>query len=423
MKRVTQFMTWVPVLCFPTLLFCGGGGASPVVASPDDASSSGKDTGVSMNGDGGGTISHPDGATTPRDGGGAVPHDTSAPPSDAGVVSSDSSFSGNVCPTGLTCGTLDPVVVAGGASSGVLEVPFNNTNGQHYYCFPAPGSGIVANGLLFIHLVGTGSDPALDHQMELEACTLGFAAIGPMYENHDQVTGTCEAFGAAADACYTEVHEAVVYGNSYSLPNDAGTPASYTPNDSLVHRTATLLSYLAAKESAFPGWQTFTSEFAAKNAGHIVLAGHSQGSGHSLYWSHRLAPTREIMLSGPPDRVHKTGGATATPTWISNFASDAGLAPSQLYGFNNVADNVVDIGWAMSNDDALGMASAQCAFDESLASSCHRVIIDAGCSSLPGAGNSAHGSTEVLDFGPAPACARGANGHNNANAWQYLLGK
>jgi hypothetical protein len=225
--------------------------------------------------------------------------------------------------------------------------------------------------------------------------------------------------GPNEDACYTEVHEAVIYGNSY--PIDAGlTPASYTPADSLVHRTATLLAYLAQTQTSFPAWATYSSDYASGDASHVVLAGHSQGSGHSLYWSHNLAPSREIMLSGPPDRIF-TGSATATPTWIQSFAIDAGIAPGQLYGYNNVNDGVVNFSWAMSNDDALGMASATCAFDQSLSAGCHRVIIDAGCSST--ASDYAHASTEVYDFGPAPICERGVAGHNNNNAWTYLLGE
>jgi hypothetical protein len=322
------------------------------------------------------------------------------------------------CAPGVVCGTLDPVAIAG-PDSGILEVMLESGNGQHFFCYPQPGGNITANGLLFIHVVATRSNPATDHEMELEACSLGFAGIGPMYEDYDEVTGTCDPLGTESDACYTEVHEAVVYGHSYALPNGM-TPASYTPADSLVNRTATLLRYLATAHADVPAWQTFSNDFAASDASHVVLAGHSQGSGHSLYWSHRLAPTREIMLSGPPDRVHTANGGTKTPTWIQSFASDAGIAPGQLYGFNNVADSVVDIGWAMSNDDALGMASSTCNFNETLPSDCHRVVIDAGCSS---AGENAHGTTEVSEFGRAPGCITNTPGQDNLPTWQYLLGR
>lgn len=382
------------------LICCSG-------SSGDDSSSDGNDSGADGS-------SSADGASS----------------SDGAIQDSGASTFANLdCDSGLNCGTPDPVAIAP-LDSGIQPITaVGGLKDKHFFCYPAAGSGITPNGMLVIHLVGTNSDPGIDHNFETEACNGGFAAIGPAYQNTDQVTGTCDGEGVNQDACLQEVHEAVIYGNSYMIP-DGTTPASYTPGDSIVNRTATLLAYLAKTYTDFPEWQIFSTELAAGNASHVVLAGHSQGSGHSLYWSSHLAPSREIMLSGPPDRIRQSAVATTTPDWISNFSVDSGIHPAQLFGFNNVDDGTVSITWAMGNDDSLGMSAPECDFDQPIPTGCQRIIIDAGCSSGNGAtdadkdaGDNAHASTEVPEFGPAPRCERADPGHDNGPAWQYLLTK
>jgi hypothetical protein len=392
-------------LCASVLICCSGSSGGGSSSNDGDASGDGSSSSDGATGDGN---SIPDGAI-----------------GDSGSTT----FANLDCDSGLNCGTPDPVAIAP-ADSGIQPITaVGGLKDKHFFCYPAAGSGITPNGMLVIHLVGTNSDPGIDHNFELEACNGGFAAIGPAYENTDQVTGTCAGEGANQDACLQEVHEAVIYGNSYMIP-DGTTPASYTPGDSIVNRTATLLAYLAKTYTDFPEWQTFSAELAAGNASHVVLAGHSQGSGHSLYWSSHLGPSREIMLSGPPDRIRQSPTVTTTPNWIASFNVDSGIKPSHLFGFNNVDDGTVDIAWAMGNDDSLTMPASECDFDQPIPSGCQRIIIDAGCSSGIGAtaadkdaGDNAHASTEVLDFGPAPRCERGDLGHDNGPAWQYLLTK
>src|ERR1700723_3194790 len=97
--------------------------------------------------------------------------------------------------------------------------------------------------MVLLHFVGTFDDPALDDALPRFACSLGYAAVAPMWENSIEVETVCDPLTdkTAQSACFGETRRAVLYGDTPQVP-----PVSVSTSDCIVNRTATLLAGLVS---------------------------------------------------------------------------------------------------------------------------------------------------------------------------------
>lgn len=148
----------------------------------------------------------------------------------------------------------------------------------------------LQNDSLLITLGGTNSLPS-DYKAFTEvAVAKGYAAIGIDYDNH-VISTTCKAH--SDDLCFDRFRREVVVGNSRSslLNVDA--------DNSILQRIHDTLSLLALYEPAHFAQFIQNEQIQWQK---IVVAGHSQGSGHAAYLS-KLVPLKGVLLfAGPQDR-------------------------------------------------------------------------------------------------------------------------
>ncbi len=306
-------------------------------------------------------------------------------------------------------GVVDPVALAPGID-GVPVGELGETDGLHFHCRPENAES--HNGKLAIHFVGTGADPLTKHDFSLRACSLGFAALAPMYENSQGVRDLCQN----DSTCYEAVRKEIIYGIDESPLVEVSSASS------LLNRTETLLTHLAATDSSFPAWARLASEFSQGAWDALTLSGHSQGSGHALLLARDHAVERVVMLAGVPDSL-SVDRATAPAAWILEFQSASPkTASSRFYGYNHQDDGLAGYSAVIANYETLGMDPIACAAGgpdiSTYPSACRRLYVPAsGCGDFE-----AHRVVAVDTFGTAEApCSIPGNDHSNAYPWQFLL--
>ncbi len=121
----------------------------------------------------------------------------------------------------------------------------------------------------------------------------GYHAIALDYEDN-VLTVSCAHSTEAK--CFDNYREAIVTGAAVS------DKIQVDPADSILNRIQKLLVYLVKNDPA-GGWQEFVTDGqpAQPAWNRIVVAGHSQGSGHAAYIGKMFAVDRVLMFSGPQD--------------------------------------------------------------------------------------------------------------------------
>lgn len=150
---------------------------------------------------------------------------------------------------------------------------------------------------------------------------LAYHVIALDYEN-TVVAASC--VHSADSACFDTYRAAIV----------SGTPGSdkirVTPANSILNRFDKLLACLA-KQDPHGGWNEFFAD--GKPAwNHIVLAGHSQGSGHAAYIAKLYEVDKVLMFSGPQDYL---SDLDKPAPWESRPGA---TPPSRFYAFLNLND-------------------------------------------------------------------------------------
>lgn len=299
-------------------------------------------------------------------------------------------------------GTADPTVLGAGiepVAAGIVP----GDPGHHWYC--RPGSGVPWNGRLVLHLVGTYSDPERDHRFAERACSLGWAAIAPMYENRDAVRGTC---GEDA-ACYEGFHAEVVDGVDRS-------PVNVDASNAISNRTRTLLDALRAGDPGFAGWPSLAAELRDADWPSVLVSGHSQGSGHALYVAREHAIARLVMLAGPADQLRDGMPDHAPPPWLVELPTNTATPVERFHAYIHQDDSIENVAQVFASWDAMGLGAA---CDYALAggydATCRRILIASdGCGGL-----NAH--TTVVSRFWGPMCRIGGAGFNNVATWAFLL--
>jgi hypothetical protein len=361
-------------------------------SSTPAAQSSASDGGDAATSDGGAQ----DGAATDGAGGGAV--------------TCDAQFGANVCH-----GIVDPTTLG----SGIHAVPSQTANGKpglDFFCRPADPKAY--GGVVLLHFVGTLDDPELDNAFPRLACSLGYAAIAPMWENAVEVGVVCDPLAKTEQAtCYGETRRAILYGDKPQIP-----PVDVSVADSIMNRTATLLAGLASIDPGFSAWKDISDHFVAKDLSSFILSGHSQGSGYALMLGGDFAAQRVVMLAGPDDRVDSGKPDNSAPDWLASFpALPPKTPPSRYYAYYNDGDTVGSVPQYQANYDLIHVGATQCDFvgaaKPAYPPACRRVVFPAGCTD----GLNAHGDVTVATFGAPPTCALGGPANDNQFAWRFLL--
>lgn len=170
--------------------------------------------------------------------------------------------------------------------------------------------GVASNGLLLISLGGTSSRPADLLAFDKEAAALGYHVLAIDYPNSVISTAPRDNPSPAA---YDWFRREIVTGDPVS------DLVAVDPANSLNSRITLLVDLLARRNPA--GWGAFRNA-AGVDWSRVVVAGHSQGSGHAAYLG-KLHPLRGvIMLAGPQD-THPAGPVP----WLSQ----PGATPGERY--------------------------------------------------------------------------------------------
>ncbi len=174
---------------------------------------------------------------------------------------------------------------------------------------------------LFLFVVGTGSKAESSLPIDSAFAKWGYHAISLDYE--DKVPAVACAHGLDI-ACFDHYRDAIITGAAVS------DKISVDRANSILNRLQKLLVYLV-KQDPDGGWGEFVDN-GQPVWSRIVVAGHSQGSGHAAYLGKMFKVDKVLMFSGPQDYLDDLdkpapwqAGPSATP-------------PSRFFAFLNVND-------------------------------------------------------------------------------------
>jgi hypothetical protein len=136
----------------------------------------------------------------------------------------------------------------------------------------------------------------------------GFRVIGLTYNDNEEVDQVCEPTNSVA--CAGDLRRERMYG-------DVANAAKPIPaNEAAVHRLEKLLAYLV-KTQPNQGWETYLTPSGAPNWPHIIVTGHSQGSGMAAFLCKIEECARVVLFSGPVDGINLRSDNRKFATWIS----------------------------------------------------------------------------------------------------------
>jgi hypothetical protein len=237
------------------------------------------------------------------------------------------------------------------------------------------------------------------HRFALRACSLGFAAVVPAYDNDQDPRRLCPADAACAIA----VHAAVLFGGSAW-----GSSLVVPPEASVDARVHSVLTAAARLDLAFEPWTTWAAKWAARDMSGVTISGHGAGGDHALFLARAFAFDRVALLSAPSD----------ASGWITDYPRGAAATPrARVRAYAHPDDTIAEYRDVRTNWRMLGFDGAVCPFStERYAGDCRAVsAASTGCN-----GYYAHLSTNVTTYNRA--CEPGAPPNSNASVWALLLG-
>lgn len=180
---------------------------------------------------------------------------------------------------------------------------------------------VPSNHRLLLYFVGTGVHTEDSLAMDRAFTHLGYHVIALDYENK-VVAASC--VHSTDSSCFDTYRAAIVSGTPGSDKIHVDAP------NSILSRFDKLLSYLT-KQDPDGGWSEFFAD--GKPAwSRIVLAGHSQGSGHAAYIAKLYEVDKVLIFSGPQDYL---AGFDKPAPWESRPSA---TPPSRYYAFLNLND-------------------------------------------------------------------------------------
>ena len=276
------------------------------------------------------------------------------------------------------------------AEDKILKVDPNRTDaaieavhGPHLVLYdPA----VPSNHRLLLYFVGTGVRAEESLAIGRSFARLGYHVISLDYENN-VLAASC--VHSSDNSCFDSYRAAIV----------SGAPGSdrvhVDPANSILNRFEKVLAYLT-KEDAGGGWGEFFVH--GKPAwSRVVLAGHSQGSGHAAYVAKLYQVGKVLMFSGPQDYL---SDFDKPAPWESRPSA---TPPSRFYAFLNLHDPFNELHQVASCEALMRLGGAQPFMVEpgQIISGTHQILVtdtDA---------KHAHNSTVSAQF---------------ENVWEYLGG-
>ena len=174
---------------------------------------------------------------------------------------------------------------------------------------------------LFVFLPGTGGKA--DGAMPIASAFAGWGYHSIALDYEDNVVAmTCARSTDAA--CFDRYRKAIVTGAPVS------NKIHVNRANSILRRLQNLLVYLAQHDPT-GGWQEFL-DHGQPAWKRIVIAGHSQGSGHAAYIGKLFAVDRVLMFSGPQDYLV---ALNQPAPWLLQHSA---TPPSRYFAFLNWKD-------------------------------------------------------------------------------------
>lgn len=146
------------------------------------------------------------------------------------------------------------------------------------------------NETLLITLAGTNSIPSDYRAFSEVAAGKGFTVVGIDYDNH-VISTTCK--NSDNDLCFDFFRQEVVVGNAGS------DLLSISSANSILQRIQDTILFLS--KQAPERFRGFIKD-GQPDWSKIVVAGHSQGSGHAAYLSKLVSLKGVLLFAGPQDR-------------------------------------------------------------------------------------------------------------------------
>lgn len=174
---------------------------------------------------------------------------------------------------------------------------------------------------LLVFLPGTSAEPSIYQDILKTAAELSIPAIGLMYADEssyfDLATNNC-------DTCFADARTEAIEGIDLSpfLQVDRA--------NSIVNRLNKLLQYLHQQHPT-DGWGRFMNASGEVIWSKVIIAGHSQGAGHSAFIAKQHLVVRNLMFSTGDWYVPENRPAT----WI---LTEGQTPPSRIYAFAHVDD-------------------------------------------------------------------------------------
>jgi hypothetical protein len=181
---------------------------------------------------------------------------------------------------------------------------------------------------LLVFLPGASAKPSFYKLFVETAGNMGYHAVGLMYPNPADVynTGAC-ASSTDAD-CFGKLRQETLDGT------DQTPIIAVTPANSILNRLTKLLVYLA-KTYPDDAWGQYLDASGKPVWANIVMAGHSQGAGHSGFMTKKYPLARAILLANKDFT-----GANQPAAWYSQ--PNATGSNANLYGFTHTQDEFAD---------------------------------------------------------------------------------
>lgn len=195
---------------------------------------------------------------------------------------------------------------------------------------------------LFLFIGGSFSTPKNYNFVCEHAASLGLDVISLSYPN-DVATAP---LGESSDPMiFDNYRDEICFGNQVSNVVDVNAA------NSINSRTIKLLQYLNI-EYPTQNWSQYLSESNTLRWEKIVVAGHSQGSGHAGYLGKKNLVDRVIMFSGPNDY-------NTTNDEPANWLTQNGATPlNKHYSLLHVQDEIVPFTNQVNNLRGLGILTA-----------------------------------------------------------------
>ena len=199
----------------------------------------------------------------------------------------------------------------------------------------------VLNGKLVLFLGGTNSNTENYAALKNKIVDLGYNFINLSYPNTVAAASLSSSENLFA---FDQYRQEICYGTPIS---DA---VSVDSLNSIHSRFLNLLNFL---NSNFPAhnWNNYLNSSTTINWENIIVAGHSQGSGHAAFIAKSYSVERVLMFSGLNDYSDFYSGP-------GNWLSSNGVTPAyKFYAYLSLLDEAVDYEKQFANVTALGVSN------------------------------------------------------------------